>query len=1466
MENILGIDLGSGSIGMALRNEHAGPTMKEQLQYFSSDIFQSGVGKDKTGEYSFAAERTQNRQSRRLNETRRRKLWATLDLLINKGFCPMKPESLVQWSTYDKARGLTRKYPIDDVAFDQWIKLDFNGDGKPDFSSPYQLRRLLIEEQLDFSKPINRFMLGRAIYHIAQHRGFKSSKGETIKESDSSKKGDEGLDVAQEMKKSETKLSKGIIEYMQQHDLKTVGQAFAYLELDGERIRNNANYKAVRSQYVDEIKAIFDFQKGLDADGDFCKRLLSTKKGEGTLFYKKPLRSQKGLVGKCTLEPNKTRCPASHPYYEIFKAWSILNNIKCRKDANHEMTPLTMEQKEDIFFALFVSRVKSNFQFSDIRKYIEKNVLHAKVSNETGCTINYKDNQSFDGCPITARLYRIFAPLWGVEQDEWKGTQWLIDKLNESIIQGTKARTTHNGKDNSTHVVQYSPLDVWHICYEADEPEDVLSVATSRLNFKEEVSKELLRIWSAIAQGYASLSLKAITNINRFLVLGLKYNDATLLAKIPEIAHIDSQQALDLVSEFNENVRSIIDHQTQVAAIVNNLIANYKALSEDEQFAFKNYDYQLDENDKKDVLKAIEGFVGPHTWGEMDAEEQLRVIGDVEKEYQAFFKNHERSFMVRPKMDEAFKEFLSKQFPEVNPEKWNKLYHHSDILLYPVAKNSTDKSTWRLGSPNIGSIRNPVVLRTLNKLRRKINAMLDAGMIAYDDTRIIVETAREFNDANMRWAIETYQRQREAENKQIRTILEEFVTTNKINKSIGENEINRTRYLLEQGENEMLIADKPSDSYSKVKDRDIKKYKFWLEQDCVCMYTGKIINLSQLFDDNTVDIEHTIPRSLSFDNSDQNLTVCESHYNRSVKKNQIPTQLPNYDKTATINDGSTTKTYSPIIDRLEKWEKRVERLKENIDYWVAQSRRASTKDRKDACIRQRHLWRIEYDYWRRKLERFTMKEVKDGFKNSQLVDTRIITKYATLYLKSIFERVDVQKGSDTAEFRKILGIQSIEEKKDRSRHSHHAIDAAVLTLIPTHARAKKMRQLFAEIEEADKLGKTADAKIKRNALDRELKACNIGKDAPEIGSYIDENILINQHVTNKALLPDINHGVVGKPQKLVVKGRKRIVWAQGDSIRGRLHKETFFGAVQLPQAEGSGMERTFAMKDGSFVYPKTENILMVERKPLADFTGEKDFEAIVDPKLRQIISKTIKTRLAQGASFKEAISQDIWMIDRDGNEIKTDRKGRPLRPIRHVRCLVKAGRGYMTYEKSLQIRKHNHISTKRFVNISNRDYKHNVYAQNDTNQVFLLYEGIKGGKVVRKSRIISLFELSQSFKGKIITDFFAYFCKEPYYASIIEKGVEYKLTAAIEPGTKVLLWNESPEELRDIINDKNELSKRLYSVYKFNNTGTDRLYLLPHISSDEKSEIQFVASSFNCLIEHRDFEVDILGNITFSDD
>ncbi len=417
-QKIFGIDLGTNSIGTSVRNTDLGNNLVDQLEFFSSDIFNASVSKNTNGrEYSLASDRSAHRRGRRLNDSRRRKLWATLDLLIKNKLCPMAPESLEQWRTYDKKKKLFRQYPIDDKAFHSWIILDFNGDGKPDYSSPYQLRRELVSVQLDFNQLIDRYKLGRALYHIAQHRGFKSSKGETIaeqeKQEDDSKKNknnaltEEHVDVVNAMKASEEKLSKGLLAYMQEHNLKTVGAAFAQLEDEGIRIRNNSEYKAIRSQHQDEIKEIFKFQKGLSEQTQLLDTLISEKQGIGTIFYKRPLRSQRGNVGKCTLESNKPRCPIGHPLFEKFRAWTFINNIKAKSPDSDSAEPLPMDLKINIYNKLFLSRVKADFKFEEIRNFIEKQWGVALSKDDK--TINYRDDTSVAGCPITARMIKVLG-------------------------------------------------------------------------------------------------------------------------------------------------------------------------------------------------------------------------------------------------------------------------------------------------------------------------------------------------------------------------------------------------------------------------------------------------------------------------------------------------------------------------------------------------------------------------------------------------------------------------------------------------------------------------------------------------------------------------------------------------------------------------------------------------------------------------------------------------------------------------------------------------------------------------------------------------------------------------------------------------------------------------------------------------------------------------------------------------
>lgn len=223
MGKILGIDLGTNSIGLAVRNTDNVDVLTEQLEFFRSIIFDSGVGKGDNGEFSYAAQRTKKRSVRHLYWARKQRLWSTLRLLIYNGYCPLSEQGLEKWSCYDKKRGLHRQYPVDELEFEQWVRLDFNNDGKPDYTNPFEIRRELLERKFDLNNPLERYAMGRAIYHMAQHRAFKSSKGETLKEQEKQEKQEEqeervveDLDVFQELKKSEEKKSKDIQVFMEE--------------------------------------------------------------------------------------------------------------------------------------------------------------------------------------------------------------------------------------------------------------------------------------------------------------------------------------------------------------------------------------------------------------------------------------------------------------------------------------------------------------------------------------------------------------------------------------------------------------------------------------------------------------------------------------------------------------------------------------------------------------------------------------------------------------------------------------------------------------------------------------------------------------------------------------------------------------------------------------------------------------------------------------------------------------------------------------------------------------------------------------------------------------------------------------------------------------------------------------------------------------------------------------------------
>jgi CRISPR-associated endonuclease Csn1 len=576
-----------------------------------------------------------------------------------------------------------------------------------------------------------------------------------------------------------------------------------------------------------------------------------------------------------------------------------------------------------------------------------------------------------------------------------------------------------------------------------------------------------------------------------------------------------------------------------------------------------------------------------------------------------------------------------------------------------------------------------------------------------------------------------------------------------------------------------------------------------------------------LFEENKIDIEHTIPRSISFDDSLSNLTVCYADFNRHVKKKQIPSQLTNH---------------AEILQRIKPWIEKVEHLEERINHWKEESKKATTKDRKDECIRQRHLWEMEYEYWKKKVDAFTIKEVSEGFRNNQLNDTRTITKYAYHYLKTVFNKVDVQKGKITAEFRKIVGVQSVDEKKDRSKHSHHAIDATILTLIPNAEKREKLLKLFYQKEE-DETNKA----LYETELKKILKSF-VPKDSTTIKDYIESNILVNHISKDQALTPARRRKRIrGKIVPILDKDGKKILetnedgslkrdkygrpipkakqWIKGDSIRGELHKDTFYGAI----TRNKDFENPIYVVRRELKHKKNEQD-----------TGFKNWEELGKVIVNKDLIKMMKEQFPENTDFKTAVEQGIYMLDKNRNKVNQ---------IRHVRCEVPS------VKNPLEIKDQTYKSDK--------EHKNKYYAA-VPNESYAMSKYESGDKKIKNYLVWNLFDISEN--RKVLSNDIP-----------LKDNNGLKLVHTLIVGTILLVYNKNVEELYNM--NKEQLQQRLYVVRGFWKDKRIILQKTINAEKDPKTEnvksfdnmpemIRQSVNKLNYLIKGKDFDL-IGGEIVF---
>jgi len=183
------------------------------------------------------------------------------------------------------------------------------------------------------------------------------------------------------------------------------------------------------------------------------------------------------------------------------------------------------------------------------------------------------------------------------------------------------------------------------------------------------------------------------------------------------------------------------------------------------------------------------------------------------------------------------KTFLKNEY-NLTEKQLLKLYHHSTSI--GVQEFLEKLPLGKAADKEIQSIRNPIVTTALFEIRKLVNEIIDD----YGKPDLIkVELARDL----------------------------------KISKT-KRNEIRREQKRLE-GENDRVKAELGylGQRYSH---NNILKFKLWEECDKTCPYTGKQIDVSQLFS-GEVQIEHIMPWSRSLNDSYMNKTLCFADENRA---------------------------------------------------------------------------------------------------------------------------------------------------------------------------------------------------------------------------------------------------------------------------------------------------------------------------------------------------------------------------------------------------------------------------------------------------------------------------------------------------------------------------------------------------------------------------------------------------------
>ena len=475
---------------------------------------------------------------------------------------------------------------------------------------------------------------------------------------------------------------------------------------------------------------------------------------------------------------------------------------------------------------------------------------------------------------------------------------------------------------------------------------------------------------------------------------------------------------------------------------------------------------------------------------------------------------------------------------------------------------------------------------------------------------------------------------------------------------------------------------------------ELQRYKLWLEQKYKSPYTGQIISLKRLFTED-YEIEHIIPQSRYYDDSLSNKVICESVVNKAPYKDRqlglefiknqggrIVKELSKENKTIKIFTEEQYRTF----------------IKEHYSNNPAKTKKLLLEDIPEKMVaRQMNDTRYISKYISEILSKIVREDERDEGVNSKNVI--LCTGNITSALKQDWGVNDVWNDLILPRFERMnnllqkekFTIYSIEKQKKipvvpindqfksfqkkRIDHRHHALDAIIIACVTG--------EHINYINNQHALEKGKDKKEKQKEHDKlREKLCikKYNKGSEENYSWIFkkpwahftqevQTALEGIVVSFKQNLRVINKATNYYERWVEENGRyiKKMVKQEGTNwaIRKPLHEETISGKIYLDREEIT-----------------KNDILTATRKTVDSSFDEKRIKKITDTGIQKILLNYLKYKGSPEIAFSPEGLEEL------NKNLSIYNDGKPHKPIYKVRIYEKGSGRFALGEKGRKYKKY----------------------------------------------------------------------------------------------------------------------------------------------------------------------------------